>query len=343
MSSFKELNQQLNIREVVSAHVDIKDNKVVCPFHDDKNPSMIINTDESKRYYNTVHCFVCRKLWDPIGFHAGMTNQSQVESARDLATKFSLEFYAKVDSAAIERRQFINKTVVSLTNTHRKYLIGRGIEQSGIEKFNLGGDGPCIVQPIYDDVGTLKFYNKRSMIDPKGHYLEFEAPKNSVLGGLNVSKSMAGPLYITEGFFDVIQAWQEGIACANVFTNGLSEEQARLALKHFDDIVLAFDNDEAGMQGSLDSYRLLKEISPASSIRFANFNTKDLGDHLYTNDEVDIVSYYQWSIKNNRSRKELLYTIKDYMSPIERKLNILEIARDLEVTQLDVYEELECL
>lgn len=337
VSNFKELNLQLNIRDVVSKHVDIKDSKILCPFHNDTNPSMIINDNT-----NTVYCFTCKTLSDAIGFHAEVTKQSMLEAAKELADEFKLNFFAEIDSTTVKRKEFVDKAANSLTQTHIDYLNNRGIEKSGTKKFKLGGAGGWIVQPIYDDNNKLVFYNKRGLLN-KEHFIEKGVDKSKYVGGLNIIKTMQGPVFITEGFFDVIQAWQEGIACVNVFGSSLSEEQARKILKYFDNVVLAFDNDSAGLDGSIKAYRLIKEISPSSDIKFANFKTKDLGEHLYNNDEVDTISYYEWSKKNNRSRKELMHTIKYFMSPIERKLNILEIARDLEVTQADVYEELGCL
>tara|TARA_R110000868_G_scaffold129841_1_gene339037 strand:- start:1124 stop:1939 length:816 start_codon:yes stop_codon:yes gene_type:complete len=271
-----------------------------------------------------------------------MTNQSMVEAAKELATRHGFGFTAEIDPGLILRKEFVNNAAESLTDTHREYLLKRGIEESGIKRFNLGGAGGWIVQPIYDDNDKLVFFNKRGMLN-KEHFIEKGVDKSNYVGGLNVVKGAPNPVFITEGYFDVIQAWQEGIACVNVFGSSLSENQARKILKYFDDVVLAFDNDEAGFVGATKAYRLIKELSPSSEVKFAVFETKDLGEHLYSNDSVETMSYYQWSKRNNRPRKELLYTIKDYMSPIEKKLNALEIAKDLEVTVADVYEELECL
>lgn len=43
----------------------INHNMTLCPFHNDKNPSMYINS-------NYVHCFACNKGWDSIGFAMAM-------------------------------------------------------------------------------------------------------------------------------------------------------------------------------------------------------------------------------------------------------------------------------
>lgn len=337
MSNFKVLNQQLDITNIISRHTEVKNGKVLCPFHSDTNPSMVINQDT-----NTVYCFTCKTLSDAIGFHAAYTKLSMVEAAKELAEMYKINFHANVDGKITQRRRLVKQAKESLAEAHIDYLKSRGIEESGIEEFDLGGSGSWIVQPIYDDNNALVFYNKRNTLT-KDHFIEAGVDKSNYVGGLNIVKSMEGPILITEGYFDVIQAWQEGIACVNVFGSSLSEVQARKILKYFDDVILAFDNDDAGFEGSLKAYKLIKQLSPSTSIKFASFDTKDLGEHLYSNDTVDSISYYSWSKKNSRPRKEVLYMIKYFMSPIEKRLNILEMAGDLGVTPHDIYEELECL
>ncbi|ODS37889.1 MAG: hypothetical protein A7316_08935 [Candidatus Altiarchaeales archaeon WOR_SM1_86-2] len=65
--NIKEFKEKIDIKKILE-HYNIplikkgKNRVVNCPFHDDKNPSMILNKKSS------VYCFVCGKLWDVIEF-----------------------------------------------------------------------------------------------------------------------------------------------------------------------------------------------------------------------------------------------------------------------------------
>jgi hypothetical protein len=58
----KTLKREINIKSVLQYfNIEVENNKCLCPFHDDKNPSMLVN-DES------VHCFACGEGFDLFSF-----------------------------------------------------------------------------------------------------------------------------------------------------------------------------------------------------------------------------------------------------------------------------------
>ena len=61
------LRQRIDLVEVVSAHVDLKKAgsayKALCPFHEEKTPSFIINRGD-----HHYHCFGCGAHGDAIAF-----------------------------------------------------------------------------------------------------------------------------------------------------------------------------------------------------------------------------------------------------------------------------------
>lgn len=343
MSKFKELNNKLDITKLVSEYTSIKNNMICCPFHNDTNPSMVINKDS-----NTLYCFVCKKLADCISYHAKMEGLSMIESAKLLAASIGENFYSKVDPKDLERKEYVSGAIDNLNDSTIRYLKSRGIEKDAIEKFLLGTSKirgkEYVVQPVHDDNGKLSFYNQRCIEECEkkdSHRIEPGAPKQSIVGNLDKAKNMKSPLFVTEGMFDCIQAWQEDIACVCVFGAEMSEVQARKILNYFDDIALAFDNDEAGYHAAKEAFMLIKRLSPTSTVSFVDFDGKDLGEHLYTNDSVDIITFYEWSKKAGLSYKETLYIIKNYMAHLEKRKNSLMLAQDHDVTIHDIFEELE--
>jgi DNA primase len=59
--------------------IKFNNNQTLCPFHDDKDPSMHFYTDS-----NTVYCFSCNKSWDTIGFIIERDGLSFMETVRRL-------------------------------------------------------------------------------------------------------------------------------------------------------------------------------------------------------------------------------------------------------------------
>ena len=81
---FKEIKEHLTTRQVVEYYgLKVGRNGMVCcPFHDDKHPSMKIDTG----YY----CFGCGAHGDAIGYVAQMFGLSQYDAACKLIEDFSL-------------------------------------------------------------------------------------------------------------------------------------------------------------------------------------------------------------------------------------------------------------
>src|SRR5690606_22537951 len=59
----KVLKREINIQQVF-AYFDIEideNSKCLCPFHEDKNPSMLVNSE-------FAYCFACGRGWDVFDF-----------------------------------------------------------------------------------------------------------------------------------------------------------------------------------------------------------------------------------------------------------------------------------
>ena len=74
-----------DIIEVISRYMEVGRNGMcVCPFHDDKNPSMKVD----RRF----HCFGCQADGDVIDFVSRLENVSPKEAALMLAQDFSVPY-----------------------------------------------------------------------------------------------------------------------------------------------------------------------------------------------------------------------------------------------------------
>src|SRR5579863_6779082 len=84
------LRQRIDLSEVISAHIDLKKAgsvyKALCPFHEEKSPSFIVNRGD-----NHYHCFGCGAHGDAIQFLMTHLRMTFLEAVEMLAEKFHVQ------------------------------------------------------------------------------------------------------------------------------------------------------------------------------------------------------------------------------------------------------------
>jgi DNA primase len=114
-------------------------------------------------------------------------------------------------------------------------------------------------------------------------------PRAEILFGLeNGRKKAANIGVIVEGALDCISVWDALRNRADMnryhpvamMGNTMTRTQAQVFASEFDEAVLFFDNDEAGIVGEETTYNLLKEYMPLSVADYdvVRFHGKDPGD-----------------------------------------------------------------
>ena len=115
-------------------------------------------------------------------------------------------------------------------------------------------------------------------------------PKSRNLFGLYENKQEIidqGYVYLVEGQFDVIKAYEKGIRNIVALGNSkLSSFQLNLILRYVDSIFVLLDNDEAGQEGA---ELIIKNFSNYANIKKARLpeGYHDLYDYLSINDELN--------------------------------------------------------
>ena len=196
-------------------------------------------------------------------------------------------------------RQELNEYINILMNTTegkigRDYLKSRKITKNTAIEWEIGycpiGYVPSIYQnekfpfweklwgriifPIYDSNGNLVSISGRKVLDvstraknPKYDHYPFNARK--ILFGLWKNKEeifIQNKGIITEGQLDVITAWQHGVKIVtSSFGAHCSENHFILLNRYTDNIIVMYDNDDAGQKGTNKA----KEIA-----RINKFNLK---------------------------------------------------------------------
>lgn len=147
----KEIKGRLSIINLIESYTSVKKSGRgfvgLCPFHDDKNPSMHIDEDKG-----LFHCFSCGAGGDIFGFYMRYNNVSFPEALSELAKKANVELEKpkvkpkeksqiallyKVNKAALE---FYRNTLTrgQKGEPGRNYLEKRGMPADIIEEFSLG-------------------------------------------------------------------------------------------------------------------------------------------------------------------------------------------------------------
>ncbi|TQR32382.1 DNA primase [Campylobacter sp. MIT 99-7217] len=143
--SIEELRSKADIVDVISHFVEVRKQGAsfvcVCPFHDDKNPSMHIN--QIKGFY---HCFACKAGGDVFKFVQDIERSSFSEAVEKVASwsNFSLVYTSEKKE---DTRSFLH--ILPLLNAFYKsqlvkhqealrYLYARNLDDEDIKKFELG-------------------------------------------------------------------------------------------------------------------------------------------------------------------------------------------------------------
>ncbi|MGH7884093.1 MAG: DNA primase, partial [Thermodesulfobacteriota bacterium] len=155
-SSFKSvidtIKGSLSIVDIVENFVSLKKSgknyKGLCPFHDDKNPSMQVNDEKG-----LFHCFSCGAGGDIFAFLMRYNNISFFEAAVELAKRANVEIpksknYEEKPSSKSSHLYKINsyicsyyhKILTSEINAEgaREYLKSRGLNSDIAKEFRLG-------------------------------------------------------------------------------------------------------------------------------------------------------------------------------------------------------------
>ena len=292
------------------------DDKIVCPFHDDVNPSMIIDYEKGSYF-----CFGCGCSGDAYFFVKGMNpklndlwamnklvrilNSKKTQKVKLTRIKKSKKtdehllveakdyFYglAKVDWLHKSGNAIIDDEVKSVS----EYMIQRGFKRSTLKHCDCRityNRSYAMVFPMLDN-GKFKGWVSRTtepMIEKKRKYLYNEgfSRSNTLCGTYGRDKY----LYLVEGYMDMLKMKQFGVKDVSAVLGWkISDEQIqKLKDAGVKTIISALDNDECGIKGTeylkkhfnVIRFRYLKGIKDPGEMDkklFDKMNKKTLEDY----------------------------------------------------------------
>lgn len=230
--SLQELKLRIDIGEVISPYVNLQRqgsaSKGLCPFHDEKSPSFVVQ--KGAKHY---HCFGCGAHGDAIAFLMLYCKMSFSEAVETLAERFGvrLEKTEKNDEPQIKKVQlrkameltchFYEFCLLHTDEGHKAlhYLFERGIDLDFISTFRLGYAPKLpfalqkylahqgVTPDTMETAGLLKKYENKSrdfftqrisfpILDGQGSVIGFSCRKftDDVIGGKYVN-SPETPLF----------------------------------------------------------------------------------------------------------------------------------------------------
>jgi DNA primase len=242
----------------------------LCPWHQDSNASLTVSPRT-----NRVHCFVCNKGADPIGWLQDRQGLSFREAVEELARRYAIplpeqdpEAAAKAEAEHQERQRLrqwrshqeeeFHQALVSdlgASGTAASYLEQRGISPETAITWRLGLNAQRLMLPIRDGQGRCCGFSGRSLNGEEPKYRNSSGDllfqKSLLLFGLDRGADAirrSGEALLVEGPLDVIQLHQAGLdnAVAALGTSVTLEQLQRLQRSGTKRLWLAYDGDSAG-------------------------------------------------------------------------------------------------
>jgi len=261
--------------------------QVLCPFHNDTKPSSSINIKK-----DLFHCWVCGVGYNEQQFLSRINNISLADAHKVvLKTNEINHDWLLVEKAELWANSTFLKKVEEL-GLSREVIndLNLGLVKDNKGRFYLGF--PVLYNGVLMDIrryNILKFENVPKIMSNAGSEAGFIIPFDTWV------KSKE-PTYILEGEKKMALARSLGIN-AITLTGGANAKPNNLVINSFKDkeVVICYDNDEAGKEGAYKLWKSLKNI--AKSIKYIN-----IGEVVKEDGE----DFYEFITKYNKTAKDFL-------------------------------------
>lgn len=289
--------------------VNTSEYKIVCPFHEDMNPSLIVNLEKG-----TWYCFGCNKSGNAFDFVEGIEVKRNIKGIKLLKKFFHILNSEKVEHLKYNPKIKTKKESEELYNMAwdyyyglrrvdwkttdieeavevKKYMLKRGFKASTLNKAQAKityNKQYQLIFPMLDN-GVFKGWVCRTNIpevEQKRKYLYNGGflRRNTLVGNY----AGCNYVFVVEGFMDRLKFVQFGVdnVVAILGWKMSREQEKKLRDAKVEYIISALDNDTCGKKGT----EYLKNIFPSKVIRFTYLKgikdpgemTKELFDKMYT-------------------------------------------------------------
>lgn len=275
-----------------------------CPAHKGTN-----NTSFSVFSNGRFICFKCGARGDLARLVMFAKNVT-LGQARDYINSSPQPFYTMADVPMLpaweerrnaERYPVLPEATIAPFRRHcPRYLIERGFSQAALRAYEIGYDMQHgkIVIPVRDVRGKLVGLTYRTDFDddktqPAKYWHDNFAKAFHLYGFQRYANRPLRKLFLVEGQLDSIRMHQLGFAAVAIMGSEMSREQHEVLVKHCkaEQVVLAYDNDEAGEKATRSSIRQLCQTRFGPTLSKLRYTTKDPGE-LTEDSKVSLEPWY---------------------------------------------------
>ena len=239
-----------------------KNNKCLCFKHSESNPSMSYDSKKKK-----FKCFSCAASYDIFNHYQEYYNKSFLEALKLIVSDFNLNIDVIINESdrkpkkSPTKHENYNKNILT-------YCEKRNISKATIDYVGVKENNNCVVFEYRNELGEHLANKYRKTKKSEGPKMWFEKGTN-VNTLFNMDKiNISDPLLITEGEFDCLSAIEAGFKNAVSIPSGVNSTNEWITsnwtfIEQFEEVIIWFDNDEAGIKGAREVFNRL----PNSSVK----------------------------------------------------------------------------
>ena len=239
-----------------------KNNKCLCFLHGENNPSMSFDPKKKK-----FKCFSCGQSYDLFNHYQQYYNLSFLEALKSIVRDFNLNIDVIINESdrkpkkSPTKHENYNKNILT-------YCEKRNISKATIDYVGVKENNNCVVFEYRNELGEHLANKYRKTKKSEGPKMWFEKGTN-VNTLFNMDKiNISDPLLITEGEFDCLSAIEAGFKNAVSIPSGVNSTNEWITsnwtfIEQFEEVIIWFDNDEAGIKGAREVFNRL----PNSSVK----------------------------------------------------------------------------
>ena len=250
------------VKDLIAADLGLsfKNNKCLCFIHSESNPSMSFDTKKKK-----FKCFSCGQSYDIFNHYQEHYNQSFLEASKSIVRDFNLNIDIIINDTDRKLKKAPTKHN-NYTENILSYCEKRNISKSTIDYVGVKENNNCVVFEYRNELGEHLANKYRKTKKSEGPKMWFEKGTN-VNTLFNMDKvNVSEPLLITEGEFDCLSAIESGFKNAVSIPSGVNSTNEWITsnwtfIEQFEEVIIWFDNDEAGIKGAREVFNRLPNAS----------------------------------------------------------------------------------
>ena len=257
--------EQVKNKIATDLGLKFKNNKCLCFLHSESNPSMSFDVKKKK-----FKCFSCGQSYDIFNHYQQYYNLSFLEAVKSIVRDFNLNIDVIINESDRKPKKPPTKHE-SYNDAILNYCNKRSISKATLDYVGVKGnfnnkDGNSVCFEYRNELGEhlcnkYRFTSKNA--NPK---MKFEEGTN-VNTLFNMDKAnISEPLLITEGEFDCLSAIEAGFKNAVSIPSGVNSTNQWITsnwtfIEQFEEVIIWFDNDEAGIKGAREVFNRLPNAS----------------------------------------------------------------------------------